>query len=245
MSQKPIDKDRLTDKTLWDHYIPGVSVDCVIFGYHRKELKILILEYKKTGLFALPGGFIKKNESLSNAANRVLFERTGLSDIYLNQFHTFGSLSRDNPEPMRIVLEKNEQPIEPNKFLLNRFISISYYALVDFKKVNPVPDFLSDSCTWYDVDNLPEMILDHRDIFETALEHLKQNIDNRAVGLNLMDEKFTMGELQNLYETILGEKLNRTGFHRKMMQSGRVKRLGKKKTGKSHRSPYLYKFTMS
>lgn len=226
----------------WEDFIPGVSIDVVIFGYHQKELKILILEYKKTALFALPGGFIKKKESLNEAAHRVLKERTGISDIYLNQFQAFGSLERDDSTPMRMVLEKNDQPIEENHFLLNRFISISYYSLVDFKKVEPVADKLSDSCSWYDVDELPDLMLDHYIIFETALNHLRQQIDHSSVGLNLLDETFTMGELQQLYETILGEKLNRTGFHRKMMRSGRLKRLGKKKTGKAHRAPYLYKF---
>lgn len=226
----------------WEDYLPGVSIDCVIFGYHRNELKMLVLEYKKTGLFALPGGFIKKNENLEDAAVRVLKERTGLSDIYLNQFHTFGNTDRDDPEPLRTVLEKNNQPIEQNRFLLNRFISISYYALVDFKRVIPVADHLSDSCDWYDAAGLPDLILDHNVIAETALTHLRRNIDHEAVGLNLLDEQFTMGELQQLYETILDKKLNRTGFHRKMMLSGQLKRLGKKKTGGAHRSPYIYSF---
>lgn len=226
----------------WDHYLPGVSIDCVIFGYHRGELKILILEYKKTGLFALPGGFVRKNEELEAAAIRVLHERTGLSDIYLNQFHTFGSKERGDPGPMRTVLEKNNLPIEDNRFLLSRFISISYYALVDFKRVNPIADELSDSCNWVNYPELPRLILDHNLIADKALAHLRRNIDNRAVGLNLLNKKFTMAELQQLYETILGEGLNRTGFHRKMMLSGRLKRLGKKKTGGAHRAPYLYSF---
>ncbi|MEX2435926.1 MAG: NUDIX domain-containing protein [Balneolaceae bacterium] len=241
----PMNKDLNQDSKEnmnWNDYLPGVSIDCVIFGYHRKELKILILEYKKTGLFALPGGFIKQDENLENAAVRVLKDRTGLSDIYLNQFHTFGSTERGDPGPMRTVLENNNRSIEENRFLLNRFISISYYALVDFKKVHPVADYFSDSCDWYDTADLPNLILDHNLIAETALGHLRRNIDNEAVGLNLLDEKFTMSDLQQLYETILGEKLNRTGFHRKMMLSGKLQRLGKKKTGGAHRAPFLYKF---
>lgn len=229
-------------KTDWNDYLPGISVDCVIFGYHNRELKILILEYKNSGVFALPGGFIKKDEELKSAANRVLTERTGLTDIYLNQFHTFGSLSRDSSDPMRKVLKENVRDFDEDHFLLQRFISVSYYALVDFRKAEPVADFLSDSCRWYDINDLPELMLDHQHIYETALQHLRINIDNTQVGLNLLDDTFTMAELQNLYETILGEKLNRTGFHRKMMLSGRLKRLGKKKTGKAHRAPYLYKF---
>lgn len=226
----------------WDQFIPGISIDCVIFGYHNKELKIMILEYKNSGVFALPGGFVKKNEALNNAAKRVLEERTGLTDIYLNQFHTFGSLNRDDPKPMKKVLKQNNQEVSEDHFLLQRFISISYYALVDFIKVKPVPDFLSDSCKWYDTGNLPKLMLDHHLIFKTALEHLRNNIDRKIVGLSLLNDTFTMKELQNLYETILGKKQNRTSFHRKMMLSGKLKRLGKKKTGSAHRAPFLYRF---
>ncbi|TVQ01916.1 MAG: NUDIX hydrolase [Balneolaceae bacterium] len=231
------------DHLSWEEFMPGISIDCVIFGYHRRELKILILEYKKSGIFALPGGFLRKNEELNDAAKRVLFERTGLADIYLYQFHTFGSLKRSDTRPMQTVLEKNNTPFDDGHFLLQRFISVSYYALVDFKQAEPVADVLSDSCRWYDTDKLPQLMLDHHNIFEKALKHLQINIDRSVVGLNLLDDTFTMSELQNLYETILGEKLNRTGFHRKMMLSGRLKRLGKKKTGKPHRSPYVYRFT--
>ena len=226
----------------WEAYLPGVSIDCAIFGYHQAELKVLILKYKKTGLSALPGGFIRKDEDLEDAAVRVLKERTGLSDIYLNQFHTFGSVERGDPGPMKTVLKNNNRSENENRFLLNRFISISYYALVDFKRVIPTADDLSDSCTWIGYQELPELILDHNLIADTALDHLRMNIDQKAVGLNLLKEEFTMAELQLLHETILGEKLNRTGFHRKMMLSGRLTRLGKKKTGGAHRAPYLYSF---
>jgi ADP-ribose pyrophosphatase YjhB (NUDIX family) len=229
----------------WDHFMPGISVDCVIFGYHNEELKILILEYKNSGIFALPGGFIHKDEELEEAASRTLFERTGLSDIYLNQFHTFGSLSRASSGPMKKVLTENKHSFSDNHFLLQRFISVSYYALVDFRKVTPVADMLSDSCRWYDVNELPELMLDHHHIYETALQHLRDHIDKPHVGQNLLDTPFTMGELQSMYETILGKKLKRTGFHRKMMLSGRLKRLGKKKTGRAHRAPFLYTFSES
>lgn len=226
----------------WDEFMPGISVDCVIFGYHNEELKILILEYKNSGIFALPGGFIHKDEELEEAASRTLFERTGLSDIYLNQFHTFGSLSRASSGPMKKVLTENKHSFSDDHFLLQRFISVSYYALVDFRKVTPVADMLSDSCRWYDIHDLPDLMLDHHKIYETALHHLRDHIDKPYVGQYLLDDTFTMGELQSMYETILGKKLKRTGFHRKMMLSGRLKRLGKKKTGKAHRAPYVYTF---
>lgn len=105
---------------------------------------------KNSQIFALPRGFLQKNEDLDDAAKRVLNERTGLNNIYLNQFHTFGSLLRNRPSPMKKMLEKNHQDFDENHFLLQRFISISYYALVNFMKVEPEADFLSDSCKWYD-----------------------------------------------------------------------------------------------
>jgi 8-oxo-dGTP diphosphatase len=229
----------------WDQYLPGISIDCVIFGYRDQTLKILILEYKKTDLHALPGGFIGKTENLDDAAVRVLHERTGLSDIYLNQFQTFGSLRRYDRKPIQTILEKNNMAVEENSFLLSRFVSVCYYALIDTGKAEPVADYLSDSCRWVNVEELPELIQDHREMVDTALKHLQQNIDNQAVGLNLLEDLFTMQELQKLYETILGKELNRTGFHRKMMLSKRLERVGKKITGKAHRSPYLYRFKKS
>jgi ADP-ribose pyrophosphatase YjhB (NUDIX family) len=230
------------DEVDWEKFLRGVAIDCVIFGYHEKVLKILILEYKETDLFALPGGFIRKDENIDEAARRVLFERTKLQNISLNQFYTFGSLNRFNPEPMRVIMQKNGLQPKEDHFLLQRFISTGYYALVDFKEAQPIADFLSDSCRWYDIHHLPTLLWDHEHIIQKALESLRENIDHRAVGLNLLDDEFTMRELRNLYETILDKELNRSGFHRKMINSGRLDRIGKKNTGKAHRSPYLYRF---
>lgn len=230
------------DEEQWEKFMPGIAVDCTIFGYHEKDLKVLILEYKKTGFFALPGGFVGKEEDLDEAAERILLERTGLKNIYLNQFHTFGSLSRYDPTPMREIMEKNGFIPPDDHWLLRRFISIGYYALVDFKEADPIPDFLSDSCKWYDIGSVPVLIQDHHKIIKEALNQLRENIDHKAIGLTLLDDIFTMKELQNLYETILDKKLNRSSFHRKMMNSERLERIGKKNTGKSHRSPYLYRF---
>jgi ADP-ribose pyrophosphatase YjhB (NUDIX family) len=226
----------------WDQFLPGISIDCVIFGYYQQELKILILEYKNTGYFALPGGFIQKNEALDEAAERTLRERTSLENIYLNQFHTFGNLRRHDKKYMRSVLKANGIEDTENHWLLQRFISVGYYALVDFSKVTPTVDNLSDSCEWYDLDNLPELIQDHRYIVETALETMRDNIQNKAVSYNLLSDTFTMADLRYLHETILDEKVNRSSFHRRMVNSGDLKRIGKKKTGGAHRAPYLYEF---
>lgn len=239
MTQTEINK---SENISWERFLPGICVDCVIFGYHNKELKILILQYKNTDYYALPGGFIGKEEGLDEAAERILTERTSLLNIYLTQFHTFGNLKRHNTKYMEGVLQANGIADTKGHWLLQRFISVGYYALVDFSKVDPTPDNLSDSCEWYDLEDLPELIQDHRFVVRKALETIRENIQHKPVSYNLLSEPFTMGDLRTLHETILGEKINRTSFHRKMVNSGNLKRIGKKKTGGAHRAPYLYRF---
>lgn len=229
--------------SFWNKYLPGLAIDCVIAGYHERELKILIVEYENTNLYALPGGFIEKDEDLDTAASRVLMERTGLKDIYLSQFHTFGKSDRNDTEAMEIIMKSNEIEFTNDHWLLRRFVSVGYVALVDYKKVNPSPGLLSSKCDWFDLDSIPELIQDHQKIIDKAILYLRDHVDDKFLGANLLVDTFTMKDLQKLHETILGEKLHRTGFHRKMMDSGHLVRLGKKKTGKAHRSPYLYRFT--
>ncbi|MDX1941298.1 MAG: NUDIX domain-containing protein [Saprospiraceae bacterium] len=223
-------------------YLPGLAVDTVIFGFHEYQLKILLLEYKNTGLFALPGGFIKDEENLNDAAKRILFERTSLTDVYLEQFYVFGDRSRHDPAPMQAIMQKNGIKITDNHWLLQRFISVGYYALIDFTKAFPIPDLMSDSCAWHDLEYLPNLMQDHQDIVKKALETLQINLDRKLIGFNLMPETFTMAELQRLYETILGEKLRRSSFQRKLLSLGILERIAKKKTGAAHKAPYLYRF---
>lgn len=230
-------------ESFWKQYLPGLAIDCVIVGYHERELKILIVEYENTDLFALPGGFIEKNEDLDSAASRVLLERTGLEDIYLSQFHTFGKSDRNDTDAMEIIMKSNGIEFSKDHWLLRRFVSVGYVALVDFKKVNASPGILSSTCDWFDLDSIPPLIQDHKKIIDRAILYLRDHVDDKLLGANLLVDTFTMKDLQKLHETILGEKLHRTGFHRKMMDSGHLVRLGKKKTGKAHRSPYLYRFS--
>ena len=223
-------------------FLPGLAIDSVIFGFHQNQLKILLLEYRNTGLMALPGGFIQEGENLNDAARRVLAERTGLHDIYLEQFYVFGDLNRHDPTPMRaIMMAKNLAPADDH-WLLGRFISVGYYALVDFTKAVPIPDSLSDSCAWYDLANLPALIQDHQTIVQKALDTLRTDLDRKLIGFNLLSETFTMADLQNLYETILDQKLHRSGFQRKMLSLDILERLEKQYSGGAHKAPYLYRF---
>ena len=223
-------------------FLPGLAIDTVIFGFHEKQLRILLLEYRNTGLFALPGGFILATEDLDSAARRILAERTGLKNIYLEQFQVFGNLSRHDPEPMRIIMKKNNIRITAGHWLLKRFVSVGYYALIDFTKAVPKPDLMSDSCKWYDLQVLPPLMQDHSSIVEKALETLRINLDRKLIGFNLLPETFTMNELLGLYETVLNEKLNRSSFQRRILGLKILERVNKKYSGGAHKAPYVYRF---
>jgi 8-oxo-dGTP diphosphatase len=220
-----IDFNRYGDRV----FVPHLSVDCVIFGFHENHLKVLLLKWKH-GPWCLPGGFVKHSESLDQSAVRVLKERTGLNDIYLKQFHAFGEPKRERG--------KKRSP----HWIGKRFISIGYYSLVAFSKVHPKPDAFSTECRWWDVNQIPALIYDHEDIVHKALEVLRLDLNDHPVGYNLLPEKFTMPELQKLYETILGETIDRRNFQKRMLSLGILVRLKERKKGGAHKAPYLYRF---
>ena len=228
----PIEKD----------YVTNIAFDSVIFGFSGKRLKILIIHYRDTGLYALPGGFVKRTENLIDAVKRAVRERTGLKDIYLEQFHTFGSLDRSDPESMKLILEAHGHAPDNSYWMLDRFFSIAYYALINYKEVDLKPDFLSDSIDWYGLDELPPLMQDHRKIVDMALQTLRDNLQRKLIGGNLLPERFTMKELQKVYEAILGEKLRRTTFQHKMLSLEILERHEKRYSGKEHKAPYLYSF---
>ncbi len=224
-------------------YLQSLATDLVIFGFHETQLKILLLEYENTGLFGLPAGFIRDDENLNDAARRTLTQRTGLSDIFLEQFYVFGDVCRHDPQPLRsILIGKGETPPDDH-WLLRRFVTVGFYALVDFTRAFPNPDALADRCAWYDLATLPPLMLDHLSIVHKALDTLRVNLDHKLVGSNLLPETFTMNDLQQLYETILGQKINRSAFQRKMLALGILERLEKKFSGGAHKAPFLYRFT--
>jgi len=223
-------------------FLPHIAYDSVVFGFSGDQLKILLMEYHNTGWFALPGGFVKIDEALDNAVQRGLRERTGLDEVYLEQFHTFGSMERVKPEVMKKIFKARNQDVPDDYWMLDRFISVAYYALIDYEKVEPKKDMLSDSIGWYAIDQIPELIFDHNFIVEKALEHLRTHLDQKLLSVNLLPEKFTMKELQTVYEAILGESLNRANFQRKMLGLGILERHEKLFSGGSHKAPYLYSF---
>ncbi|MDG1278255.1 MAG: NUDIX hydrolase [Algoriphagus sp.] len=222
-------------------YIPNLSYDAVIFGFAGEKLKILVLEYQNTGTFALPGGFIRMDEPLDKAVKTGVSERTGIEKIYLEQFQTFGSLERSDPSIMKKILDGQGLKLD-NDWMLGRFVTVAYYALINYETVIPKPDALSDSIDWYNFDELPPLMQDHNLIVSKALEHLRTHLDQKLLSFNLLPEFFTMKDLQQVYESIMGEKQNRANFQRKILGLGILDRHEKLFTGGSHKAPFLYSF---
>lgn len=192
--------------------------------------------------WSLPGGFVAKNETLEQAAARVLQERTGLSEIFLSQFHVFSDPTRANPALKQDKLEKAGISLKNYEWLYQRFLSVGFYALVEFSKVEPQPDVFSDHCEWHNIDQLGSLMMDHRQILEKALVAMRLQLRYQPIGYNLLPGKFTMPELQKLYETILGKELDRRNFQRKVLSYKILKRLPERRLGVAHKSPYLYTF---
>lgn len=225
-----------------NNYLKHIAYDSVVFGFSGEKLKILIMKYHNTGLFALPGGFVRIDENLNDAVRRGLKERTGLDNIYLEQFYAFGNVARYQPEVMHTIMTANGQTIGEYNWLLDRFISVAYYALINYEDVVPMPDALSDSCEWYPLDELPNLMLDHAEIVAKALQTLRENLERKLVGMNLLPTMFTMNQLQKVYEAILGEKLHRGTFQRKILSLNILQRHEKQFLGKAHKAPFLYRF---
>lgn len=218
--------------------IPHLSLDCVIFGYDltQQRLKVLLLKSKRSKKWALPGGFIQFNEDLDIAAHRILNERTGAESIFLKQFQVFGNLNRSES------YYQNEGGIPFREWFGERFVSIGYYALVNFTEVLPKTDVFSSACQWKSIKRLPELVMDHQKIINEALINMRERLSNKPMGYNLLPEKFTMPELQTLYEIILGRKINRGNFYRKMNKYHILNKLDEVRQGGAHKSPFLYSF---
>ena len=176
---------------------PAVTTDCVIFGFDGERLQVLLIErgiepYK--GRWAFPGGFLKMDETAEEGARRELKEETGLDSAYMEQFHTFSTLERDPRE---------------------RVITIAYYALVKIQEVKGGDD--AASARWFPLDEIPSLAFDHDYILRMATQRLREQIHFQPIGFELLPEKFTLKELQLLYEAILGINFDRRNFSKKMM----------------------------
>jgi 8-oxo-dGTP diphosphatase len=238
MSKK---RPALSESKLYDkghlYFIPQLSIDCVIFGFHQNELKVLLLQWKDTLKWSLPGGFIYHDENINDAAVRILSSRTGLRNIYLQQFQTFGESDRDQKSHGLKRLSSNKK-----SWLKERFITIGYWAIVDFSEAQPTCDEFSVNCKWWDINKVPKLMLDHNLILREALHSLRRNLNEYPVGRNLLSEKFTMPELQTLYETILGKTLDRRNFQKKILSLDILRKLTERKSDVAHKAAFFYKF---
>ncbi len=225
------------------YFIPQLSIDCAILGYHNKQLKILLINWDEIDGWSLPGGNILQTESIDEAANRILQSRTGLSGVFLEQYKTFGKMNRVMPENQheKFIRSKFYKKIK-GSWIDRRTVSIGYYSLIDFSQANPRPDEFSRDCTWFDIDALPDLLFDHAEMIQTALATIQNQLHYQPIGINLLPEEFTLPELQYIYETLLNRKFDRRNFQKKMDTLGILTRLDKRKNIGSHRSPFLYRF---
>lgn len=218
----------------WSEFLPSISIDCVVFGFNDGALKVLLLKLKDQELWSLPGGYMAKQEDVNEAAKRILFERSGAQNIFLQQFGVFAGLNRS---------EEFFAEFDNTLWHKQRFVSLGFYALVNFTDVMPVIDELSSDIEWRDIDNIPELMMDHRQIFDEAIITLRRQLNYKPIGYNLLPEEFTMPELQKLYEIILDKKLNRGNFYRKMIAYDILDKMDEpRKAGGAHKAPNLYKF---
>jgi len=233
-----------------ESYLSHLSIDCVIFGYKDKELNVLIAKFKfGKGNWSLPGGYILKTEGIDKAASRILSERTGLEDIYLEQFRVFGdenrivnSVYKDTVRAELTTFDSQRFDSSVTDWLTSRFVCIGYYALVDINKVNPQAGEFDDYLEWRSIKDIPQMMYDHSEILSFALEALRQNLDRKLIGFNLLPETFTMREVQELYEAVYDRPFAINNFQKKILDLQVLERLHKRYTGAANTAPYLYRF---
>lgn len=225
-----------------EQFLPGQSVDCVIIGFDHDGLKVLVMKWKGPEMFCLPGGFILKSEDLDKAAIRVLKERAGIELPFLEQFKTFGNVDRRDRDTLIHNLGMMQAPGNIIEWFEKRFISTGYLALVDINQCELKPDLMSESIKWYSLQELPDLIFDHANMVREAVRYIRNQINYLPIGITLLPEKFTMKELQHLYESILEKKLDRGNFQRKMLKLGIFIRHEKQLEGGAHKAPYLYSF---
>jgi ADP-ribose pyrophosphatase YjhB (NUDIX family) len=220
----------------------NLSIDCVIFTIQEDKLKVLLTKLFPQLSWMLPGGFMKKQEEADTAANRILFQRTGVENVYLHQFKIFSNPDRFSFQP--IIKQMKSLP-NVNVNLANlpeRVISIGYFALVDYTSIQLTGGLFHETTTWADVNQIPDMMFDHTEIIHDAVESLRQELFIKPIAYNLLPEKFTMPELQKQYEIILGKPIERSSFQKKMLKWNIYKRLDERREGVAHKRPFLYSF---
>jgi len=202
----------------------ALTVDCVVFGFDESELKVLLIErglepFK--GKWALPGGFVRVDETLDEAARRELAEETGLKDVFLEQLYTFGAVDRDPRE---------------------RVVSVAYYALVKLSDHRAKAATDAANAEWFPISKVPRLAFDHADIFAATLARLKGKVRYEPVGFELLPPKFTLSQLQHIYEAVLGTDLDKRNFRKKVLSFGLLVPLKETQITGRHRPAQLFRF---
>ena len=200
-----------------------VAVDCIIFGFDGKQLQALLIKRgfePEKGKWSLMGGFTNHNESTDEAAVRVLHQLTGMNNIYMEQLYCFSDVNRDTA---------------------GRVISIAYFALINIQDYNEQM-LLEHEARWFPLDKIPELIFDHTEMVAKAKERLQQKVANHPIGFELLPEKFTLPQLQNLYEAIYEAPLDKRNFTRKILSLGILNRLEEKNKMSSRKGAFYYVF---
>ncbi len=209
---------------IYNKYIPiMVAVDSIIFGFADSELKLLIIKRDfepGKGLWSLTGGFVGPHESMDEAANRILYDLTGLKDLYMNQLYTHGDLDRD-----------------PGA----RVISTSYYSLIKIQDIDPDHEMISNA-RWCPMNELPELIFDHAKMVEMALESLRDEAHRKPIGFELLPPKFTIPQLQSLYEAIYQQHFDKRNFRKSILKMNLLDQLNEKDKENSKKGAFLYRF---
>lgn len=214
----------LLRKPVQDFFVMAASVDCIVFGYEAGQLKVLLIERGSEPFYnfwALPGDLVKPTENLDSEAKRILFELTGLHDLYMEQVRTFGAVDR-HP--------------------LGRVLTIAYFALVNIDQVNAKASSWAKQLKWHPVHEVTELAFDHSEILNVALQSLKNEALNHPVGFNLLPPKFTLMDLQLLYEEILQTKLDKSNFRKKILKMNILVLSDEKQENVKHRPANLYSF---
>ncbi len=202
----------------------GLSVDCVIFGYQEGEIKVLLVQRNLEpfkGHWALIGDLVEPEQNLCDAANKVLEKLTGLKNIYMKQFFAFGNVDR-HP--------------------LGRVVTIGYFSLVNSLSHNPIASSWAKSAKWFNINDLPELAFDHYNILVKGIETLKNEVRHKPTGFELLPLRFTLLELQTLYEALLGCKFDKSNFRKKILEMNILKPLNETKENVSHRPAKLFEF---
>ena len=210
--------------TIEPFFVSAISVDNVIFGFDGQSLRVLLVERgvePYAGMWALPGEMARADEDLDTAAGRVLRELTGLTDVYLEQVASFGA---------------------PGRHPAGRVVTVAYYSLIRERPQAVAPQGWARRAGYFAIDELPEIAFDHEEVLRRCLARLRERFRTRPVGFELLPERFSLSDLQALYETALGRTLDKRNFRKKILAMGVVLDTGEVQEGVSHRPAKLYRF---